>query len=228
MVLLAIETSCDDTAAAVIENGIPCSNIVSSQYVHNQFGGVVPEMASREHQKNIIHVAQTALKVSGFELKDLNAIAFTRGPGLPGSLMVGASFAKGLALALNIPLISVHHMEAHILSLLIGENRPAFPFLCLVVSGGHTLLVLVRAWNSMDVLGSTKDDSVGEAFDKCAKILGLGYPGGKIIDDLAKSGNQNKFSFPRSPDSGLRLFLFRSKNRFPVFCSEQRARLAGS
>jgi N6-L-threonylcarbamoyladenine synthase len=196
MVLLAIETSCDDTAAAVIENGIPRSNIVSSQYVHNQFGGVVPEMASREHQKNIIHVAHTALKASGFELKDLNAIAFTRGPGLPGSLMVGASFAKGLALALNIPLISVHHMEAHILSLLIGEHCPTFPFLCLVVSGGHTLLVLVRAWNSMEVLGTTKDDSVGEAFDKCAKILGLGYPGGKLIDDLAKNGDSDAFSFP--------------------------------
>lgn len=196
MLILAIETSCDDTSVAILENGIPLSNVVSSQMVHQKYGGVVPEMASREHQKNILSVSREALERAGKKLSKLHAIAFTQGPGLPGSLMVGANFAKGLALGLGIPLLAVNHMEAHILSLLIATEKPDFPFLCLVVSGGHTLLVLVKNWDQMEILGSTKDDAVGEAFDKCAKILGLGYPGGKQIDDLAKRGNPQAFPFP--------------------------------
>lgn len=196
MYLLAIESSCDDTAVAVIKDGIPISNMVSSQISHSAFGGVVPEMASREHQKNIVSVSQMALKDAGVELQQMDAIGVTLGPGLPGSLMVGASFAKGIALGLGKPLIGVNHMEAHILSLLIPQNAPKFPFLCLVVSGGHTLLVVVRDWNKMEILGKSLDDAVGEAFDKCAKMLGLGYPGGRAIDELAKNGNPKAFPFP--------------------------------
>jgi N6-L-threonylcarbamoyladenine synthase len=217
MVLLAIETSCDDTSVAIVENGIPLSNVVSSQLVHQKYGGVVPEMASREHQKNILYVAEAALQKAGFKMNQMNAIAFTQGPGLPGSLMVGANFAKGLALGLQKPLIAVNHMEAHILSLLIGNHIPSFPFLCLVVSGGHTMLVLVKKWNDMSILGTTKDDAVGEAFDKCAKILGLGYPGGKQIDDLAKTGNPNKFPFPTGHLSGYDFSYSGVKTAFLYF-----------
>lgn len=197
-IILAIESSCDDTSVAVLRGETPISNVVSSQMIHQAYGGVVPEMASREHMKNIREVADRALKKAAFRPDELHAIAFTLGPGLPGSLMVGAGFAKGMATALQIPLISVNHLEAHILSLLIGANKPAFPFICLIVSGGHTNLVLVKDWNQMEILGGTRDDAVGEAFDKCAKLMGLGYPGGKWIDDIARSGNPSKFRFPVS------------------------------
>lgn len=195
--LLAIESSCDDTAISILRDGIPLCNVVSSQLVHSEFGGVVPEMASREHQKNIILVCDAALKKSGVLLSEINGVAVTIGPGLPGSLLVGASFAKGLSLGLGIPIVGVNHMEAHILSLFIAENSPAFPFLCLVVSGGHTQLVEVFDWKTMKVLGKTLDDAVGEAFDKCGKLLGLGYPAGKVIDDLASKGDPSTFRFPQ-------------------------------
>lgn len=194
--ILAIESSCDDTAAAVLQGEKNLSNVVSSQVNHSQFGGVVPEMASREHMKNIRPVVQQALEQAGVSVNQIDAVAFTKGPGLPGSLMVGTAFAKGLAMGLNKPLISVNHMEAHVLSLLMTDHKPEFPFLCLVVSGGHTMLVLVKDWNQMEVLGQTRDDAVGEAFDKCAKLLDLGYPGGKLIDQFARSGNPAAFSFP--------------------------------
>ncbi len=228
MLLLAIESSCDDTAVAVLRDGIPLSNIVSSQLIHSSFGGVVPEMASREHQKNIWNVTKKALETAAVDKIELDAIAFTKGPGLPGSLIVGASFAKGLAMGLQKPLIAVNHMEAHILSLLIKKPSPSFPFLCLVVSGGHTMLVLVKQWNEMKVIGSTKDDAVGEAFDKCAKIMGLGYPGGKVIDDIAKGGNERTFPFPvakvekyRFSYSGVKTsFLYFLQSKSPEFIAE--------
>lgn len=196
MYLLAIESSCDDTAVSVLKDGEPLSNVVSSQMVHERYGGVVPEMASREHQKNIVQVCRNALNNAGIGMGEIGAIAATIGPGLPGSLLVGATFAKGLSLSLGIPLIGVNHMEAHVLSLLISQENLKFPYLCLVVSGGHTMLVLVTEWNQMQILGQTQDDAVGEAFDKCAKLLGFRYPGGKIIDDLATTGNPTAFSFP--------------------------------
>jgi len=228
VLLLAIESSCDDTSVAILKDGIPLSNVVSSQMVHENYGGVVPEMASREHQKNIVLVAQMALKQANAHKSQIDAIAFTRGPGLLGSLMVGISFAKGLSLGLNRPLIAVNHIEAHILSLLIDQRKPSFPFICLVVSGGHTMIVLVRDWNKMEVLGGTKDDAVGEAFDKCAKLLGLGYPGGKQIDDLAKTGNPAAFKFPvgQMPDyqfsySGVKTsFLYFLKEKGESFIAE--------
>jgi N6-L-threonylcarbamoyladenine synthase len=219
--LLAIESSCDDTAVSVLKDQKPLSNVVSSQLVHETYGGVVPEMASREHQKNIWAVTQTALDQAGIAAESIGCIGYTRGPGLPGSLMVGANFAKGLALGLNIPLVSVNHMEAHILSLLLPEKKPAFPFLCLVVSGGHTLLVLVLDWDQMKVIGSTKDDAVGEAFDKCAKLLGLGYPGGKWIDQLAAAGNPNAFSFPVAKMEEYRFSYSGVKTSFLYFLQEK-------
>ncbi len=219
--ILAIESSCDDTSVAVLRGDTPLSNVISSQLVHNQYGGVVPEMASREHMKNIRPVAEKALKEAGCNVKELDAIAFTRGPGLPGSLMVGAGFAKGMALALNIPLISVNHMEAHVLSLLIGDKKPQFPFLCLVVSGGHTMLVLVSDWNQMEILGSTSDDAVGEAFDKCAKLLGLGYPGGRWIDQHAKQGNPKAFRFPVAKIPDYQFSYSGVKTSFLYFLQEK-------
>lgn len=200
--LIAIESSCDDTAISIVKDGLPICNLVSSQLIHSGFGGVVPEMASREHQKNIILVCREALLQANVSLSQMNAIAVTVGPGLPGSLLVGASFAKGLSLGLGVPVIAVNHMEAHILSLLIPQDAPVFPFLCLVVSGGHTLLVEVLDWKTMKVLGKTLDDAVGEAFDKCGKMLGLEYPAGKQIDDLAKNGNRNAFHFPSAKIHG--------------------------
>lgn len=199
--ILAIESSCDDTSAAVIRNGVVLSNIVAGQKVHEAYGGVVPELASRAHQANIVPVVQAALTEANVAKKELSAIAFTRGPGLPGSLMVGVSFAKGLALGLNIPLIEVHHMQAHALAHFLqvpGEVRdvPRFPFLCLTVSGGHTQIVLVRSFSHMEVVGETLDDAAGEAFDKVSKMLGLPYPGGPLIDSLAQNGNPQAFHFP--------------------------------
>ncbi len=196
MNILAIESSCDETSAAVISNGQIRSNIVTTQLIHEKYGGVVPELASRAHQQHIVGVVQKALANAKVTKNELNAIAFTRGPGLLGALLVGTSFAKALALGLGIPLIDVNHMQAHVLAHFIDEPRPVFPFLCLTVSGGHTQIVLVRSPLDMHVIGTTQDDAVGEAFDKTAKLLGLPYPGGPLIDKYAKLGNPHAFVFP--------------------------------
>jgi N6-L-threonylcarbamoyladenine synthase len=198
--ILGIESSCDDTSAAVISDGVLLSNVIAGQAVHVAYGGVVPELASRAHQQNIIPVVHEALKRSGIKKEELTAIAFTRGPGLMGSLLVGTSFAKGFAQALRIPLIDVNHLQAHVLAHFIkdpaGDNRhPNFPFLCLLVSGGNSQIILVKAYNDMQVIGQTIDDAAGEAFDKCAKVMGLPYPGGPVIDKLAKEGNPKAFNF---------------------------------
>jgi len=198
IVILAIESSCDETSAAVIYNGKMLSNIVASQIIHEQHGGVVPELASRAHQQDIVRVVNAAIEEAKINKNVLSAIAFTRGPGLLGSLLVGTSFAKAFALGLDIPLIEVNHMEAHVLAHFIDEPKPAFPFLCLTVSGGHTQIVLVKNPLDMEVLGETADDAVGEAFDKAAKMLGLGYPGGPKIDHHAALGNPDAFEFPIS------------------------------
>jgi N6-L-threonylcarbamoyladenine synthase len=202
--ILGIETSCDDTAAAIIENGYIISNKIADQEVHRSYGGVIPELASRAHQQNIIPVVDQAIYEAGKNKKDINAIAFTRGPGLIGSLLVGTSFAKGLSLALDIPLIEVNHLQAHILSNFIIKKNvqkriPGFPFLCLLVSGGHTQLVIVRDFLEMEIIGQTLDDAAGEAFDKCAKVLGLPYPGGPYIDKYAGKGDPNTYRFSK-PD----------------------------
>lgn len=198
IVILAIESSCDETSAAVIYNGQMLSNIVASQIIHEQYGGVVPELASRAHQQDIVRVVNAAIMEAKITKKELSAIAFTRGPGLLGSLLVGTSFAKAFALGLDIPLIEVNHMQAHVLAHFIDEPKPNFPFLCLTVSGGHTQIVLVKSPLDMEVLGETADDAVGEAFDKAAKMLGLGYPGGPKIDQHAALGNPEAFEFPIS------------------------------
>jgi len=200
--ILGIESSCDDTSAAVIKNGILLSNVTASQAVHEAYGGVVPELASRAHQQNIVPVVDQALKRAGIEREDLTAIAFTRGPGLMGSLHVGVSFAKGLALSLGIPMIDVNHLQGHILAHFIKENesdvdQPEFPFLCLLVSGGNSQIVLVKSYKDMEVLGQTIDDAAGEAIDKCSKVMGLGYPGGPIIDRLARQGNPEAYTFSK-------------------------------
>ncbi|SDL11927.1 O-sialoglycoprotein endopeptidase [Salinimicrobium catena] len=198
--ILGIESSCDDTAAAVLCNGKILSNVVATQEVHKKYGGVVPELASRAHQQNIVPVIHEALDRAGITKKDLTAIAFTRGPGLMGSLLVGTSFAKSMALGLNIPLIDVNHMQAHILAHFIEEegfDKPEFPFLALTISGGHTQVVKVSDYFEMEVIGQTLDDAVGEAFDKSAKILGLPYPGGPLVDKYAQQGNPKAFQFPK-------------------------------
>ena len=223
--ILAIESSCDDTAAAVLQNGKVLSNVVANQLIHNQFGGVVPELASRAHQLNIVPVVDVALKKAGIQKKDLAAIAFTQGPGLMGSLLVGSSFAKSLAIALQIPLIAVNHMQAHILAHFIeeeGYDKPTFPFLALTISGGHTQIVKVNDFFDMEIIGETTDDAVGEAFDKSAKILGLPYPGGPLVDKHAQQGNPKAFVFskPKVPNldfsfSGLKtaiLYFIQNKN----------------
>lgn len=201
--ILAIESSCDDTSAAVIQDSKIRSNIVANQIIHQEYGGVVPELASRAHQQHIVPVVSAALRQAGISLNELDAVACTRGPGLLGSLLVGVSFAKGLALALGVPLIDVHHMRAHILAHFIDEPVPDFPFLCLTVSGGHTQLVRVDTHLSMQVLGETLDDAVGEAFDKTAKLLGLPYPGGPLIDRYARMGNPKAFCFSLPQVDGL-------------------------
>lgn len=203
--ILAIESSCDDTAAAVLQNDKVLSNIVANQLIHNQYGGVVPELASRAHQQNIVPVIDAALKKANIKKEQLSAIAFTQGPGLMGSLLVGSSFAKSMALALNIPLIAVNHMHAHILAHFIDETdfrKPEFPFLALTISGGHTQIVLVNDFFEMQIIGETTDDAVGEAFDKSAKILGLPYPGGPLVDKYAQLGNPKAFAFtkPKVPN----------------------------
>lgn len=200
--ILGIESSCDDTSAAVLRNQVLLSNVIASQAVHVKYGGVIPELASRAHQQNIIPVVDTALKEAGVTIDEIDAIAFTRGPGLVGSLLVGVSFAKGLALAGNIPLVEVNHLQGHILSHFIDLSdrqlpHPDFPFLCLLVSGGHTQIVRVDAPLEMQIIGTTIDDAAGEAFDKCAKVMGLPYPGGPVIDRLAKEGNPEAFRFAR-------------------------------
>jgi N6-L-threonylcarbamoyladenine synthase len=194
--ILAIESSCDETSAAVISDGKVLNNIIATQSVHQKYGGVVPELASRAHQQHLIPVIDEAIKTSGLSKKELHAVAFTKGPGLMGSLLVGVSFAKAFAYALKIPLIEVNHMLAHILAHFIEDPKPAFPFICLTVSGGHTQLVLVRDYLDMEVIGETSDDAVGEAFDKTAKLLGLPYPGGPLIDKYAQAGDEKAYVFP--------------------------------
>lgn len=221
VIILGIESSCDDTSAAIIRDGVILSNVVASQKVHEEYGGVVPELASRAHQQNIIPVVDTALKRSGIKKNEISAVAFTRGPGLLGSLLVGTSFAKGFSLASGIPLIEVNHLQAHVLALFIKERQvefkpPNFPFLCLLVSGGNSQIILVRDYLDMEVIGQTIDDAAGEAFDKCAKVMGLPYPGGPHVDKLAKEGDPVRFQFskPRIPNldysfSGLKTnFLY--------------------
>jgi N6-L-threonylcarbamoyladenine synthase len=195
-VILAIESSCDETSAAVCADGRILSNFIANQTVHEKYGGVVPELASRAHMQHIIPVVDAALKQANYAMKDIDAVAFTQSPGLIGSLLVGGQFAKSLALALNKPLIAVHHMQAHVLANLIDDPKPSFPFLCLTVSGGHTQIVLCESPTIMKVIGETIDDAAGEAFDKSAKLLGLPYPGGPLIDKYAKEGNPERFKFP--------------------------------
>lgn len=201
--LLAIESSCDDTSAAVLHNGKVLANLVANQTIHEEYGGVVPELASRAHMKHIVPVVHQALSQAGIDITRLNAIAFTRGPGLIGSLLVGACFAKSVSWALDIPLIEVNHMQAHVLAHFIEEPKPKFPFLCLTVSGGHTQIVIVRSHLDMEVIGTTHDDAAGEAFDKTAKILGLPYPGGPLIDKYARQGNPHAFEFGKPKMDGL-------------------------
>ncbi len=207
MVILGIESSCDDTSAAVIRDGVLLSNVTASQAVHEAYGGVVPELASRAHQQNIVPVVHEALKRAGVGREELSAIAFTRGPGLMGSLLVGVSFAKGLAASLNIPMIEVNHLQGHILAHFVRKEgdvheAPSFPFLCLLVSGGNSQIVLVRAYNDMEIVGKTIDDAAGEAIDKCSKVMGLGYPGGPVIDRLARKGNPKAYEFARPNIAG--------------------------
>lgn len=255
VVILAIESSCDDTSAAVIRDGVLLSNVTASQRVHEEFGGVVPELASRAHQLNIVPVVDAALRRAGVENKELSAIAFTRGPGLLGSLLVGTGFAKGLALALGIPLVEVNHLQGHVLAHFVEPSEalkaatpsmanveirhPQFPFLCLLVSGGNSQIVLVKAYNDMQIIGQTIDDAAGEAFDKCAKVMGLPYPGGPWIDKLAKEGNPKAYQFskPQIPGydysfSGLKTsFLYFLRDQLkenPNFIEEHKADLCAS
>lgn len=206
-IILGIESSCDDTSAAVIADGLLLSNVIASQKVHEEYGGVVPELASRAHQQNIVPVVDTALKRAGVDKHGLSAIAFTRGPGLLGSLLVGTSFAKGLSLGLRIPLVDVNHLHGHVLSHFVRQNEddtvPEFPYLCLLISGGNSQIILVRGFNDMEVLGQTIDDAAGEAFDKCAKVMGLPYPGGPHIDRLAAEGDPTRFKFAKPHIAGL-------------------------
>ena len=221
--ILAIESSCDETSAAIVRNGKLLNNVTASQSVHRKYGGVVPELASRAHQQNIVHVVNEALTSAGIQNSELNAIAFTRGPGLMGSLLVGVSFAKGMALALGIPLIEVNHMEAHVLAHFIEEPHPSFPFLCLTASGGHTQIVLVKDYDDLKILGETQDDAVGEAFDKAAKILGLPYPGGPLIDELARQGNPQAFKFSETVMPGLDFSFSGIKTSFLYFLRDEKA-----
>ncbi|MDX5321460.1 MAG: tRNA (adenosine(37)-N6)-threonylcarbamoyltransferase complex transferase subunit TsaD [Bacteroidota bacterium] len=222
--LLAIESSCDDTSAAVLVDGKVWSNEVANQLVHEKFGGVVPELASRAHQQHIVPVVDAALKKAGIEAKELDLIAYTQGPGLLGSLLVGSSFAKGLSIANGIPLIGVHHMDAHVMAHFIDDPKPAFPFLCLVVSGGHTQLVLMKDHHQMEIIGKTKDDAAGEAFDKSAKLLGLPYPGGPLIDRYAKEGDPNRFTFSTSKMPGYDFSFSGLKTSILYFVQEEKAK----
>lgn len=241
-IILGIESSCDDTSAAILKNGKILSNIVAGQKVHESFGGVVPELASRAHQQNIIPVVATALKTAGIDKSQLSGIAFTRGPGLLGSLVVGTSFAKSFALGLDIPLLEVNHMQGHILAHFIANDPnkyPQFPFICMTVSGGHTQIVLVKDYFEMEILGQTIDDAAGEAFDKAAKIMGIPYPGGPLIDRYAKEGDSKKFTFPISnikgydfSFSGLKTsilyFLQKEMEKDPKFIEDNLADICAS
>jgi N6-L-threonylcarbamoyladenine synthase len=241
--VLGIESSCDDTSAAVIRDGILLSNVIASQKVHEEYGGVVPELASRAHQQNIVPVVDAAIKRAGITKSDLSAIAFTRGPGLLGSLLVGTSFAKGLSLGLRVPIVDVNHLHGHVLSHFVKrtpeDEVPEYPFLCMLVSGGNSQLILVKNYDDMQILGQTIDDAAGEAFDKCAKVMGLPYPGGPHIDRLAAEGDASKFKFakPHIPGldysfSGLKTsFLYTLRDNVkvnPNFIEENKADLAAS
>ncbi len=241
--ILGIESSCDDTSAAVIRDGLLLSNVIASQSVHEEYGGVVPELASRAHQQNIVPVVDAALRRAGITAADLDAIAFTRGPGLLGSLLVGTSFAKGMSLGLRIPLVDVNHLHGHVLSHFVKKQpddvTPAYPFLCLLISGGNSQIILVRDYNDMEILGRTIDDAAGEAFDKCAKVMGLPYPGGPHIDRLAAEGDPKRFRFakPHIPGldysfSGLKtsfLYTLRDARKTdPDFVEKNKADLAAS
>ena len=226
-VILAIESSCDETSASVIRNGKVLNNIIASQAVHQKYGGVVPELASRAHQQNIVMVVKESLEQSGVQKMDLDAVGFTRGPGLIGSLLVGVSFAKGLALGLGIPLIEVNHIQAHVLAHFIDAPRPQFPFLCLTVSGGHTQIVLVKDYLEMEVIGQTQDDAVGEAFDKAAKIMEMSYPGGPLIDRYAQSGNPNAYRFPETSMPGLDFSFSGIKTAFLYFVRDEKKKNPG-
>ena len=229
VIILGIESSCDDTSASVIIDGVRYSNVISNQTVHEEFGGVVPELASRAHQQNIVPTVQKALKEAGVKPEELTGIGYTRGPGLLGSLLVGSSFAKGFALSLDIPLIEVNHMQAHILAHFVTEKDgtkklPKFPFLCLTVSGGHTQIVQINDHFDMKLLGQTQDDAAGEAFDKIAKIMGLGYPGGPEVDRLAKLGNPHAYEFPRSKMQGLNFSFSGLKTSVLYFLQKEMAK----
>jgi len=242
--ILGIESSCDDTSAAVVgDGGLLLSNVIASQQVHEEYGGVVPELASRAHQQNIVPVVDAAIRRAGISRGDISAIAFTRGPGLIGSLLVGTSFAKGLSLALRVPIVDVNHLHGHVLAHFIKENEsdevPPFPYLCLLISGGNSQIILVRSYKDMEVLGRTIDDAAGEAFDKCAKVMGLPYPGGPHIDRLAAEGDPKAFHFARPHIQGLDYSFSGLKTSFlytlrdavranPDFIEERRADLAAS
>lgn len=237
--ILGIESSCDDTAAAISQDGNILCNVIANQQVHQEYGGVVPELASRAHQQQIVPVVEMALKKAGMDKKELSAIAFTLGPGLLGSLLVGSSFAKAMAFGLDIPIITVNHMKGHVLSHFIEDPKPEFPFICLTVSGGHTQIVLVRDHLDMEVIGTTIDDAAGEAFDKAAKMMGLQYPGGPLVDKLAKEGDPLKFKFaqPKVPNwdysfSGLKTsilyYLQKQMKENPEFINENLKDLCAS
>jgi len=239
LIILGIESSCDETSASVCVNGEILSNVTATQAIHEQYGGVIPEVASRIHQQNIIPVVDAALAKAKIRKNDITAVAFTQGPGLMGALLVGTSFAKAFALALGVPLIGINHMQAHILAHFIDEPKPSFPFICLTVSGGHTQIVLVKDYFEMEVLGETTDDAAGEAFDKTAKILGLPYPGGPLIDKYAQTGNPNRFTFtePQIPQynfsfSGLKTqilyFVQQHQKANPNFVAENLADICAS
>ncbi len=243
VVILGIESSCDDTSAAIVRDGILLSNVIASQQVHEEYGGVVPELASRAHQQNIVPVVDAAIKRAGIDRSELSAIAFTRGPGLIGSLLVGTSFAKGLSLGLRIPIIDVNHLHGHVLAHFVRQQPddrvPEFPYLCLLISGGNSQLIMVRGYNDMEILGRTIDDAAGEAFDKCAKVMGLPYPGGPHIDRLAAEGDPKRFKFARPHITGLDYSFSGLKTSFlytlrdslranPDFIEENKADLAAS
>ena len=243
VIILGIESSCDDTSAAIVRDGILLSNVIASQQVHEEYGGVVPELASRAHRQNIVPVVDAAIKRAGIDRSELSAIAFTRGPGLIGSLLVGTSFAKGLSLGLRIPIIDVNHLHGHVLAHFVRQHPddrvPGFPYLCLLISGGNSQLIMVRGYNDMEILGRTIDDAAGEAFDKCAKVMGLPYPGGPHIDRLAAEGDPKRFKFARPHITGLDYSFSGLKTSFlytlrdglranPDFIEQNKADLAAS
>ncbi len=226
IVILGIESSCDDTSAAVVRNGVILSNIIAGQKVHEEYGGVVPELASRAHQQNIIPVVNSAIKNAGIKKEEITAVAFTRGPGLLGSLLVGTNFAKGLARSLEVPMVDVNHLAAHVLAHFIKDdendtNQPQFPFICLLVSGGNSQIIVVKDHYTMEVVGQTIDDAAGEAFDKCAKVMGLPYPGGPVVDRLAKEGNPDAFAFAKPKIKGYDYSFSGLKTSFLYFLRDQ-------